>query len=130
MKASERLSEVPPYPFVRWNEACRAATARGIDVIRLDMGNPDLAPPEMVINALCLGARDPGSHGYPGFRGTPDKLIEKARGHAFAIQADDSELEYLKDIYYEAKGWTKQGLIPKAKLVELGMDDVAEVIGV
>jgi len=42
----------------------------------------------------------------------------------------DEELEYLKDIYYEAKGWTKEGLIPKEKLVELGMDDVAEEIGV
>jgi aldehyde:ferredoxin oxidoreductase len=42
----------------------------------------------------------------------------------------DEELEYLKDIYYEAKGWTKEGLIPKDKLVELGMDDVAEEIGV
>jgi len=42
----------------------------------------------------------------------------------------DEELEYLKDIYYEAKGWTKEGLIPKEKLIALGMDDVAEEIGV
>ncbi len=42
----------------------------------------------------------------------------------------EEELEYLKDIYYEAKGWTKEGLIPKSKLIELGMDDVAEEIGV
>ncbi|MFO7741043.1 MAG: aldehyde ferredoxin oxidoreductase family protein [Anaerolineae bacterium] len=42
----------------------------------------------------------------------------------------DEELEYLKDIYYEAKGWTEEGLIPKEKLVELGMEDVAEEIGV
>jgi aldehyde:ferredoxin oxidoreductase len=42
----------------------------------------------------------------------------------------DEELEYLKDIYYKAKGWTKEGMIPKSKLVELGMNDVAEEIGV
>jgi aldehyde:ferredoxin oxidoreductase len=42
----------------------------------------------------------------------------------------EEELEYLKDLYYAAKGWTKEGLIPKEKLVELGMDDVAEEIGV
>ena len=42
----------------------------------------------------------------------------------------EEELEYLKDLYYEAKGWTKEGLIPKAKLIELGMEDVAEAIGV
>jgi len=42
----------------------------------------------------------------------------------------EEELEYMKDLYYEAKGWTKEGLIPKEKLVALGMDDVAEEIGV
>lgn len=42
----------------------------------------------------------------------------------------DEDLEYMKDLYYKAKGWTPDGLIPKSKLVELGMDDVAEVIGV
>ena len=42
----------------------------------------------------------------------------------------EEELEYMKDLYYEAKGWTKEGLIPKAKLIELGMEDVAEEIGV
>jgi aldehyde:ferredoxin oxidoreductase len=42
----------------------------------------------------------------------------------------EEELEYLKDIYYEAKGWTKEGLIPKQKLMALGMDDLAEDIGV
>jgi len=42
----------------------------------------------------------------------------------------DEELEYMKDLYYKAKGWTKEGLIPKEKLVELGMPDVAEEIGV
>jgi aldehyde:ferredoxin oxidoreductase len=42
----------------------------------------------------------------------------------------EEELEYLKDLYYHAKGWTKEGLIPKQKLIELGMEDVAEAIGV
>ncbi|MCJ7519499.1 MAG: aldehyde ferredoxin oxidoreductase family protein [Anaerolineaceae bacterium] len=42
----------------------------------------------------------------------------------------DKELEYMKDLYYAAKGWTKEGLIPKKKLIDLGMSDVAEQIGV
>ncbi len=42
----------------------------------------------------------------------------------------EEELEYMKDLYYEAKGWTKDGQIPKEKLIALGMDDVAEEIGV
>jgi len=42
----------------------------------------------------------------------------------------EEELEYMKDLYYKAKGWTKDGLIPKTKLSELGMADVAEQVGV
>jgi len=42
----------------------------------------------------------------------------------------EEELEYMKDLYYEARGWTKEGLIPKDKLIALGMPDVAEEIGV
>jgi aldehyde:ferredoxin oxidoreductase len=42
----------------------------------------------------------------------------------------DEELDALKAMYYKAKGWTKDGLIPKKKLLELGMPDVAEEIGV
>ena len=33
-------------------------------------------------------------------------------------------------MYYAAKGWTKDGLMPKDLLVSLGMDDIAEEIGV
>jgi aldehyde:ferredoxin oxidoreductase len=47
-------------------------------------------------------------------------------GHVISIE----ELEYMKDLYYKAKGWTPEGLIPKDVLVELGMPDVAEEIGV
>jgi len=90
MKASERLREVPSYPFVHWNEACRKVASRGIEVIRLDMGNPDLAPPEPVIDALCLAAHDAGSHGYPGFRGRPElrKAIAGYYARRFGVELD------------------------------------------
>lgn len=52
------------------------------------------------------------------------------KGASAGYVVTEKELEYMKDLYYEAKGWTKEGLIPKKKLLELGMDDVAEQIGV
>jgi len=52
------------------------------------------------------------------------------RGASAGYVVSDDELEYLKKIYYEAKGWTEEGLIPKEKLISLGMEDVAEQIGV
>lgn len=71
MKRAERLLNAPPYPFARWATHVEAARRQGIDVIRLDIGNPDMPPPEEVVEALCQSARQPDHHGYPGYRGLP-----------------------------------------------------------
>ncbi len=44
------------------------------------------------------------------------------------INPDD--LRVTIEAYYEARGWTSEGLIPKSLLIELGLDDIAEDIGV
>ncbi len=64
---------------------------------------------------------------YLPYRWQHDPMKE---GASAGYVVTEEELKYLKDIYYEAKGWTKEGLIPKEKLIALGMDDVAEEIGV
>jgi len=68
---ADRLTKMPAYPFARWGERVREARAAGIDVIRLDIGNPDLPPPDAVIDALSSSARQSSHHGYPGYRGIP-----------------------------------------------------------
>jgi len=70
MRPAARLQAVPQYPFAQWTTHCRAAQERGIDLIRLDAGNPDLPPPTSVIERLCEAARDPSLHGYPGYDGS------------------------------------------------------------
>jgi len=44
------------------------------------------------------------------------------------VNPDD--LNMMLDAYYKARGWTPEGMIPKAKLIELGLDDIAEDVGV
>ncbi|MCK4356923.1 LL-diaminopimelate aminotransferase, partial [Candidatus Bipolaricaulota bacterium] len=58
MKPAARLRSIPPYPFARWNLEVNRVRQHGTDVIRLDMGNPDLPPPPEVIAALCGSAED------------------------------------------------------------------------
>ena len=72
MMPSVRLAGVPEFPFSRWARHCRAAEERGLDLIRLDVGNPDLPPPPAVIEAACNALRSPTSHGYPGLRGSSE----------------------------------------------------------
>ena len=69
MKVAARVREMPPYPFARWGRRVEAARAAGLDVIRLDAGNPDLPPPTEVVATLCASARSGERHGYPGYRG-------------------------------------------------------------
>jgi LL-diaminopimelate aminotransferase len=71
MKRSDRLRRLPPYPFARWSDGVAAVQRRGVDVIRLDIGNPDLPPPDAVVEALRQAARQPDRHGYPNYRGSP-----------------------------------------------------------
>jgi aldehyde:ferredoxin oxidoreductase len=50
-------------------------------------------------------------------------------GSKGAVVSADGLREMLQ-AYYEARGWTEDGLIPKGKLTALGLDDIAEDIGV
>jgi len=70
VRHAHRLENLPPYPFARWADHVARAQHK-VDVIRLDIGNPDVAPPDEVIETLCRSARRPDHHGYPGYRGIP-----------------------------------------------------------
>jgi len=85
---SRRLRNIPPYPFARWAARVQAARDQGLDVIRLDIGNPDLPPADEVIEALTRAAHDPGQHGYPGYRGIP--ALREAIAQAYADRFDVS----------------------------------------
>lgn len=68
---SNRLANLPPYVFAVLGERLRQMEKQGIDVIRLDIGSPDLPPSQTVINAMNDSIKKPGVHGYAGYRGTP-----------------------------------------------------------
>ncbi len=71
-KPANRLSSLPPYPFALLNQRIRELNAQGHDVISLDIGSPDLPPPDAVIEALYQSACNPDHHGYAGYRGTSE----------------------------------------------------------
>ncbi len=87
---SDRTANMPNYPFARWGERVNAARSRGIDVIRLDIGNPDLPPPNPVIDALCSSARQSSHHGYPGYHGLPAlrEAIASYYARRFVVELD------------------------------------------
>jgi len=71
MRPAQRIANLPPYPFAVLLRRIRQLQAQGMDVIRMDMGSPDLPPADFILQALEKSAREPGHHGYAGFIGIP-----------------------------------------------------------
>ncbi len=61
---ANRLKRLPLYLFTILDELKAQASARGIDVIDLGMGNPDLPPPKHVVKTLVEQAKKPENHRY------------------------------------------------------------------
>jgi LL-diaminopimelate aminotransferase len=70
-KRAYRLDRLPPYEFAVIGQRIQEMTAAGKDVIRLDIGSPDLPPPEPVVEALKASASNPRHHSYGSYRGDP-----------------------------------------------------------
>jgi len=66
---AERLKRLPPYLFAEIDRKKREVRARGVDVIDLGIGDPDLPTPPHIIHALQKAAEDPANHRYPSYEG-------------------------------------------------------------
>jgi LL-diaminopimelate aminotransferase len=66
---SARINRLPPYGFAILGQKIQEMASAGKDVIRIDMGNPDMPPPDHVIDVLEHSARNPDHHGYGSYRG-------------------------------------------------------------
>jgi alanine-synthesizing transaminase len=67
-----------------------AARAGGEDIIDLGMGNPDLPPPDHVIDKLIEVTRKPDAHGYSQSKGIPGLRRAQANyyGRRFGVDLD------------------------------------------
>jgi len=70
LEPSNRLKALPPYLFFEIDRAKRRAIEKGVKVIDFGVGDPDLATPRFVINAMLKAVKDPKNHHYPLDRGS------------------------------------------------------------
>ena len=68
---ASRMSNLPPYLFARIDEMKAEQRKLGADLIDLGVGDPDLATPAHIVEALCTAAKDPKNHHYPDYAGLP-----------------------------------------------------------
>ena len=80
MQTADRLKSLKPYFFAALGKKIVEMRASGHDVIRLDMGSPDLPPAAHIVQALVDSARREDTHGYTLGSGT-HKFREAVADH-------------------------------------------------
>ena len=65
IKKAKRINELPPYLFTEIDRKKKLALARGVDLIDLGVGDPDIPTPAPVVEKLVEGASKPVNHRYP-----------------------------------------------------------------
>lgn len=90
MQAAKRLNDISTHPFAVLGQRLQAMRAAGADVIRLDIGSPDMPPAPFIVEALKAGADDPTKHSYAGYYGTPAlrQAIADYYGRRFGVALD------------------------------------------
>ena len=69
IELSDRIKTLPPYLFAAIDAAKQAAKEKGMDIIDLGVGDPDLPTPDVIIDRLDRAAREPKNHQYPSYIG-------------------------------------------------------------
>jgi LL-diaminopimelate aminotransferase len=67
--ATARMGQLAPQFFAALQSKVAALQASGVDVIRLDVGSPDLPPAPHITEALVQAAAQPTAHGYVSHHG-------------------------------------------------------------
>ncbi|HTU02613.1 MAG TPA: LL-diaminopimelate aminotransferase [Candidatus Sulfotelmatobacter sp.] len=68
---AQRLQALPPYLFAELDRLKQEQVQKGVDIISLGIGDPDLPTPSHIVQAIAVAAADPRNHQYPSYEGMP-----------------------------------------------------------
>jgi len=93
-RKADRLGRLPPYLFKEIDRKKSEVMARGVDIIDLGVGDPDLPTPPHIIEALKRAVDEPANHRYPTYSGMGDfkEVVAKWYEERFGVKLD-SETE-------------------------------------
>jgi LL-diaminopimelate aminotransferase len=66
---ADRIKHLPPYLFAAIDQTKNEARSKGVDVIDLSVGDPDIPTPPHIVEALKKAAENPENHQYPSYSG-------------------------------------------------------------
>ena len=87
---AKRIQELPPYLFAEIDRKKRAAQAKGVDLIDLGIGDPDIPTPGRIIQRLTETATKPANHRYPSSSGMMEfrQAVADWYGRRFGVTLD------------------------------------------
>lgn len=88
--AADRIKKLPPYLFVAIDMKVRELKAKGVDVIDLGIGDPDMPTFNHVVDVMKASCAKASNHNYPSSNGTP-QLREAIAGwysRRFGVELD------------------------------------------
>jgi len=66
---AKRINQIPPYLFAEIDKKKEELRKKGMDLIDLGIGDPDLPTPQLIIDRLKIAAENPKNHRYPSYEG-------------------------------------------------------------
>ncbi len=66
---ADRINSLPPYLFAAIDKAKAEMIKKGVDVINLSIGDPDLPTPPHIVEAMKKALDNPAHHRYPSYEG-------------------------------------------------------------
>ncbi len=72
IKQANRLKVLPPYLFAEIDKKKAELAEKGMDIISLGVGDPDLPTPGHIIERLKDASENPANHQYPSYEGMLD----------------------------------------------------------
>ncbi|HAM52367.1 MAG TPA: LL-diaminopimelate aminotransferase [Nitrospiraceae bacterium] len=66
---ANRVKNLPPYLFAAIDKMKQETLSRGVDLIDLSIGDPDIATPRHIVNAMKTAVEKPLHHRYPSYEG-------------------------------------------------------------
>jgi LL-diaminopimelate aminotransferase len=69
VEKARRIAELPPYLFAEIDRKKTELRKKGMDLIDLSIGDPDIPTPKPIIERLKKASEDPRNHRYPAYEG-------------------------------------------------------------
>ena len=93
IEVATRIKTLPPYLFAAIDKMKQAAIARGVDIINLGIGDPDLPTPAPIIESLTQAAKNPKHHQNPSYEGMLSfrKAVAEWYQRRFGVKLDAAD---------------------------------------